>query len=184
MWRSEIEVESVSSKKEPIIHDSKIISKSVLVTHTKNRSNSEISNYVTNNKKSNQTGSKISTSFLASLEHCQYITTITNLDQTENQNLDEPKKINWENWRQNNKTKFTVPKKKLKKTKSLLEDQNNSNSHDLECVEFLDSLNYESVDINEEYINYLDQSIWLITYQNIAKRLICSNLFRNGSHRT
>ena len=49
--------------------------------------------------------------------------------------------------------------KKLKGTKRILEDQNNSNSHDLECVEFLDSLNFESIDIDEEYVNYLDQSI-------------------------
>ena len=47
----------------------------------------------------------------------------------------------------------------LNDTKRILEDQNNSNSHDLECVEFLDSLNFESIDIDEEYVNYLDQSI-------------------------
>ena len=82
----------MSSKKETIIHDSKIISKYILVSHTKNESNNEISNYVTNNKKSNQTGSKISTNFLASLEHCQYITTITNLAQIESQKLDESQK--------------------------------------------------------------------------------------------
>ena len=82
----------MSSKKETIIHDSTIISKSVIVTHTKNRSNDEISNYVTNNKKSNQTGSKTSTSILESLEYCQYITTVTNLAQTESQKLDESKK--------------------------------------------------------------------------------------------
>ena len=51
MWHSEIETDSVSSKKETIIYDSKIISKSILVSHTKNGSNNEISNYVTNNKK-------------------------------------------------------------------------------------------------------------------------------------
>ena len=59
----------------------------------------------------------------------------------------------------NNKTKFTVPKKNLDDTKRILEDQNNSNSHDLECVAFLDSLNFESVDNDEEYINYIDRSI-------------------------
>ena len=46
-----------------------------------------------------------------------------------------------------------------KDTNRILEDQNNSNSHDLECVVFLDLLKFESVDIDEEYINYLDQSI-------------------------
>ena len=60
----------------------------------------------------------------------------------------------------NNRTKFTVPKINiLKDTKRILEDQNNSNPHDSECVELLDSLNFESVDIDEEYINYLDRSI-------------------------
>ena len=39
-----------------------------------------------------QTGSKISTSFLASHEYCQYITTVTNLAQTESQKLDESNK--------------------------------------------------------------------------------------------
>ena len=37
-------------------------------------------------------GSKISTSFLASHEYCQYIATVTNLAQTESQKLDESKK--------------------------------------------------------------------------------------------
>ena len=92
MCRSEIGINSVSSKKETIIHDSKKISKSVLVSHTKNQSNNEISNYVTINKKSNQTGSKISTSFLATHEYCQYITTVTNLAQTESQKIDKSKK--------------------------------------------------------------------------------------------
>ena len=82
----------MSRKKETIIYDSKIIFKAVLVSHTKNRSNNEISNYVTNNKKSNQTDSETSTSFLASLEYCQYIITITNQAQTESQKLDESKK--------------------------------------------------------------------------------------------
>ena len=55
----------------------------------------------------------------------------------------------------NNKTRFTISKKNiLDDTKQILENENNSNSHDLECVEFLDSLNFESVDIDEEYINY------------------------------
>ena len=71
----------MSRKKETIIYDSKIIFKAVLVSHTKNRSNNEISYYVTNNKKSNQTGSKTSTTFLASLEYYQYITTVVNLAQ-------------------------------------------------------------------------------------------------------
>ena len=94
------------------------------------------------------------------------------------------KKTYWEIGGKYNKTRFTVPKINLSKdTNRILEDQNNSNPRDLECVKFLDSLNFESVDIDEEYINYLDQSIWLITYQYIAKRRICSNLFRNGSHR-
>ena len=111
MCRSEIGINSVSSKKETIIHDSKKISKSVLVSHTKNQSNNEISNYVTINKKSNQTGSKISTSFLASHEYCQYITTVTNLAQTESQKLDESKKNHTEKiGGKNNKTRFTVPK--------------------------------------------------------------------------
>ena len=138
-------IDSVTSKKETIIHDSKIISKSVLVSHTKNRSNNEISDYVTNNKKSNQTGSKTSTSILASLEYCQYITTVANPAQIESQKLDI------------NNEKITVPKINiLKDTNRILDDQNNSNSHDLECVEFVDSLNFESVDIDEEYINYLE----------------------------
>ena len=64
MSRSEIGINSVSSKKETIIHDSKKKSKSVLVSDSKNQSNNEIINYVTINKKSNQTGIKISTSFL------------------------------------------------------------------------------------------------------------------------
>ena len=108
-----------------------------------------------------QTGSKISTSFLASHEYCQYITTVTNLAQTESQKLDESKKKHTEKFGgKNNKTRFTVPKINISKdTNRILEDQNNSNSHDLECVVFLDSLNFESVDIDEEYINYLDQSI-------------------------
>ena len=63
-----------------------------MVSDSKNQSNNEINNYVTINKKSNQTGSKISTSFLASLEHWQYITTITNLAQIESQKLDESQK--------------------------------------------------------------------------------------------
>ena len=50
MCRSEIGINSVSSKKETIIYDSKNKSKSVLVSHTKNQSNNEISNYVTINK--------------------------------------------------------------------------------------------------------------------------------------
>ena len=107
----------MSSKKEPIIHDSKIISKSVLVTHTKNRSNSEISNYVTNNKKSNQTGSKISTSFLASLEHCQYITTITNLAQIESQKLDESQKNILRKLAAKQQNKIYCSQKKIKKNK-------------------------------------------------------------------
>ena len=44
------------------------------------------------NKKSNQTGSETSTSFLRSLEDCQYITTVTNLAQTESQKIDKSKK--------------------------------------------------------------------------------------------
>ena len=161
MCRSEIGINSVSSKKETIIHDSKNNSKSVLVSHTKNQSNNEISNYVTINKKSNQTGSKISTSFLATHEYCQYITTVSNLAQTENQKLDELKKKHTETFGgKNNKTRFNVPTKNiLDDTKRILEDENNSNSHDFECVEFLDLLNFESVDIDEEYINYIDQSI-------------------------
>ena len=47
MWRSEIGIGSMSSKKETVIHNPKIISKSILVTYTKNQSNNEISNYVT-----------------------------------------------------------------------------------------------------------------------------------------
>ena len=92
MSRSEIGINSVSSKKETIIHDSKKKSKSVLVSYTKNRSNNEISNYVTINKKLNQTGSKNSASFLTSHEYFQYITTVTNLAQAESQKLDESKK--------------------------------------------------------------------------------------------
>ena len=132
-----------------------------MVSHTKNQSNNKISNYVTINKKSNQTGSKISTSFLASHEYCQYITTVTNLAQTESQKLDESKKNHTEKiGGKNNKTRFTISKKNiLDDTKQILENENNSNSHDLECVEFLDSLNFESVDIDEEYINYIDKSI-------------------------
>ena len=123
----------MSSEKETIIHDSKKKSKSVLVSHTKNQSNNKISNYVTINKKSNQTGSKISTSFLASHEYCQYITTVTNLAQTESQKLDESKKKTEKFGGKNNKTRFTIPKINISKdTNRILEDQNNSNSHDLE----------------------------------------------------
>ena len=60
----------------------------MLVTQSKNQSNNEIGNYVTKSKKSNETGSKTITSFLASLEYCQYITRVTNLAQKENQKLD------------------------------------------------------------------------------------------------
>ena len=146
----------MSSKKETIIHDSKIISKYILVSHTKNESNNEISNYVTNNKKSKKTSSKTSTSFLASLEYCECVPTVGNLGQTESQKLDESKKKHTEkSYGKNNKTKFTVPRINISKdTKRILEDQNNSNSNDLECVEFLNSLNFESVDKDEEYINY------------------------------
>ena len=70
-----------------------------MVNHSKNHSNNEISNYVTINKKSNQTGSKISTSFLASHEYCKYITTVANLTQTESQKLDESKKNYSKIWR-------------------------------------------------------------------------------------
>ena len=127
----------MSSEKETIIHYSKKISKSVLVSHTKNQSNNEISNYVTINKKLNQTGSKISTSFLATHEYCQYITTVSNLAQTENQKLDELKKKHIETFGgKNNKTRFNVPTKNiLDDTKRILENQNNSNSHYLEYVE-------------------------------------------------
>ena len=80
--------------------------------------------------------------------------------------MNRKKKQSEKNGGKNNKAKFTVPKINiLKDTNRILEDQNNSNFHDLECVEFLDSLDFESVDIDEEYINYSDQSIWLITYK-------------------
>ena len=116
---------------------------------------------MTINKKSNQTGSKISTSFLASHEYCQYITTVTNPAQTESQKLDESKKNILKNLAvKTTKQDLLYQKKKIAKdTNRILENQNNPNSHDLERVEFLDSLNFESVDIDEEYINYLDQSI-------------------------
>ena len=107
----------MSSKKETIIHDSTIISKSVIVTHTKNRSNDEISNYVTNNKKSKKTSSKTSASFLASLEYCECVPTVGNLGQTESQKLDESKKKHTETiGGKNNKRRFTVQKKRFRKT--------------------------------------------------------------------
>ena len=93
------------------------------------------------------------------LEYLKYVTTVTNLALTESQKLDESKKNILR------KLVTRIRKKNLlfqffflKHTNRILEDQNNSNSHDLECVELLDSLNFESVDIDEEYINYLDQS--------------------------
>ena len=64
------------------------------------------------NKKSNQTGSETSTSFLRSLEDCQYITTVTNLAQIESQKIDKSKKKHTRKiGGKNNKTKFTVTKK-------------------------------------------------------------------------
>ena len=51
MCHSDIGIDSVSSKKETIKHDQKLISKSVLVHHTKNQSKNDISNYVTKQKK-------------------------------------------------------------------------------------------------------------------------------------
>ena len=69
--------------------------------------------------------------------------------------MNRRKKHTEKSYGKNNKTKFTVPRINISKdTKRILEDQNNSNSNDLECVEFLNSLNFESVDKDEEYINY------------------------------
>ena len=44
-------------------------------------------------------------------------------------------------------------------TERILEDQECSKSIDMECVEFLDSLHFESGDFYERIINYIDESI-------------------------
>ena len=44
-------------------------------------------------------------------------------------------------------------------TERILEDQECSKSIDMECVEYLDSLNFESGDFDEKIINYIDEYI-------------------------
>ena len=41
----------------------------------------------------------------------------------------------------------------------IIKEKKSSQHHDIDCVEFLDTLNFDNAAVDDDYINYLDQTI-------------------------
>ena len=48
---------------------------------------------------------------------------------------------------------------KVERREEDIKKKESSKLHDIECVEFLDALNFDNAAVDDDYINYLDQSI-------------------------
>ena len=58
-----------------------------------------------------------------------------------------------------------------------IEDKTVSHSYDIEAVEFLDHINFDTPDFEDDEIDYIEETIYSdVRYQKIEEHLICSNL--------
>ena len=48
---------------------------------------------------------------------------------------------------------------KLERSKNDIKEKESSQLHDIECVEFLDTLDFDDTAIDDDCINYLDETI-------------------------
>ena len=48
---------------------------------------------------------------------------------------------------------------KIERREEDIKEQESSQLHDIECVEFLDALNFDNAAVDDDYINYLDKTI-------------------------
>ena len=48
---------------------------------------------------------------------------------------------------------------KVERREEDIKEQKTSHHHDIGCVEFVDTLNFDNAAVDDDYINYLDQSI-------------------------
>ena len=58
-----------------------------------------------------------------------------------------------------NKEGSAITDQKFERREEDIKEKESSQLHDIDCVEFLDSLNFDNAAIDDDYINYLDQTI-------------------------
>ena len=58
-----------------------------------------------------------------------------------------------------NKDDSIFTDQKVERREEEIKERESSQLHDIVCVEFLDALNFDNVAVDDDYINYLDQSI-------------------------
>ena len=64
-----------------------------------------------------------------------------------------------------------------------IEDKTVSHYYDIEAVEFLDHINFDTPDFEDDEIDYIKSICSDVRYQKIEEHLIYSNLFLNYSQR-
>ena len=58
-----------------------------------------------------------------------------------------------------NKDDSIFTDQKVERREEDIKEKENSQLHDIECVEFLDALNFDNAAVDDDYINYLDQTL-------------------------
>ena len=58
-----------------------------------------------------------------------------------------------------NKDDSIFTDQKVERREEDITEKESSQLHDIECVEFLDALNFDNAAVDHDYINYLNQSI-------------------------